>query len=182
MAGTSLRSDAVRNRTAIVSAARSVLISDGLTLQIAQVAELAGVGVATIYRNFEDREALITAVLSQMADELLELVEAAGDGRDPIGSLTAAIVAMTERLAEQRALVDIATQWRDRYPDNPSLVNLQGRLGELLVAAQQVGQVRGDVDAEDLRVLMIAVSLATGAGDMRERLVDVIVSGLRPSA
>jgi AcrR family transcriptional regulator len=175
----SSRADAVRNRSAIVEAARSVLMSDGLSLQISQVADLAGVGVATIYRNFQDRESLITAVLSQMADELLELVDGASGVGDPMESLTGAIVAMTDRLCEQRALVDVAVRWRDSYPDNPSLVNLQQRLGQLLKAAQRAKQVRKGVDAEDLRVLLIAVSISSGNRASRQRLIDIIIAGLR---
>jgi AcrR family transcriptional regulator len=175
MSPASTRADAVRNRQAILDAAQKVLISEGLSLQVTHVAELAGVGVATIYRNFTDRDTLITAVLSNMADELQ--VSASAD--DPLDALTAAIGAMIERLSQQRALTDLATRWRNHYPDSPSLVNLQQQLGKLLKAAQKAGQVRKGIDAEDLRVLIVAASLADRGRPARQRLLDVIVAGIR---
>jgi AcrR family transcriptional regulator len=179
MSPASTRADAVRNRQAILDAAQKVLISEGLSLQVTHVAELAGVGVATIYRNFTDRDTLITAVLSNMADELLELVQVSASADDPLDALTAAIGAMIERLSQQRALTDLATRWRNHYPDSPSLVNLQQQLGKLLKAAQKAGQVRKGIDAEDLRVLIVAASLADRGRPARQRLLDVIVAGIR---
>ncbi len=55
------RADALRNRGAILDAAVDVLAVDP-TASLAEVAARAGLGRATVYRHFESREALRTAI------------------------------------------------------------------------------------------------------------------------
>ena len=59
-----LRRDAQRNRDAIVEAARQVFCDHGLEAPLEQIARQAGVGIATLYRRFPDRAALLDAVLA----------------------------------------------------------------------------------------------------------------------
>ena len=47
-----LRSDARRNRDAIVLAARDLFAERGTDAQMDQIAQRAGVGVGTLYRHF----------------------------------------------------------------------------------------------------------------------------------
>jgi AcrR family transcriptional regulator len=47
-----LRADALRNLERILEAARTVFARDGLDASVADVAERAGVGTATIFRRF----------------------------------------------------------------------------------------------------------------------------------
>ena len=51
-----LRKDAARNWQRIVDVGRR-LVDDGVSLQLNEVAQLAGVGVATVYRHFPAPEA-----------------------------------------------------------------------------------------------------------------------------
>ena len=59
-----LRRDAQRNRDAIVEAARQVFCDHGLEAPLEQIARQAGVGIATLYRRFPNRAALLDAVLA----------------------------------------------------------------------------------------------------------------------
>jgi AcrR family transcriptional regulator len=73
-----LRADAQRNRDAIISAAREVFELEGVLASLDGIAVRAGVGNATLYRNFPTRDDLLAAVMSvnvevslREADELL---------------------------------------------------------------------------------------------------------------
>src|SRR5690349_15235935 len=57
-----LRADARRNRAQILAAARDVFAEQGAGAPLDEVARRAGVGIATLYRRFPDRQSLIGAV------------------------------------------------------------------------------------------------------------------------
>ncbi|MFD0331841.1 TetR/AcrR family transcriptional regulator [Streptacidiphilus monticola] len=56
-----VRSDARENRARILAAAREAFAEDGAA-SMNQIAQRAGVGAGTLYRNFPTREALVLAV------------------------------------------------------------------------------------------------------------------------
>src|SRR5712692_7571617 len=57
-----LRADAARNREHVLAAAREVFVEQGADAPLDDIARRAGVGIATLYRRFPDREALVRAV------------------------------------------------------------------------------------------------------------------------
>ena len=57
------RADARANRARLVEAARAVFSERGLAAEMKEIAERAGVGVGTIYRNFPSKEDLIVAIM-----------------------------------------------------------------------------------------------------------------------
>ena len=67
-----LRSDARRNREAILDAARE-LFADSADVAMCQVARRAGVGQATLYRNFPNRGALAAEILDEHIERIAEL-------------------------------------------------------------------------------------------------------------
>ncbi len=60
-----LRADAQRNLERILEAARVVFAEDGLDASVADVAERAGVGTATIFRRFATKDDLCAAILER---------------------------------------------------------------------------------------------------------------------
>src|SRR6202789_214501 len=68
-----VRSDARENRARILETARRALAEDGDT-SMNQIAQRAGVGPGTLYRNFPTREALVLAVYQLDVDQLVESV------------------------------------------------------------------------------------------------------------
>src|SRR5437868_8255122 len=78
-----LRSDARRNREAVVAAAKKLFADQGLDAQMPDVAKAAKVGVGTVYRHFPTKDDLIAAMaderferLAQKASESLETEDA----------------------------------------------------------------------------------------------------------
>ncbi|HET7092780.1 MAG TPA: helix-turn-helix domain-containing protein, partial [Thermomicrobiales bacterium] len=68
-----MRADARRNRVLILDAARDLFVEQGPDAPREAIAARAGVGIATLYRRFPDRTALMRAValdvLARIADE-----------------------------------------------------------------------------------------------------------------
>ncbi len=60
-----LRADAARNLERILEAARVVFAEDGLDASVADIAEQAGVGTATIFRRFATKDDLCAAILER---------------------------------------------------------------------------------------------------------------------
>src|SRR5262245_19962926 len=78
----SKRRDAARNREAILAAARE-LFAGSADVAMYEVARKAGVGQATLYRNFLHRDSLVAALAAEPV-EALERVGADHSG-DPVG-------------------------------------------------------------------------------------------------
>jgi AcrR family transcriptional regulator len=85
-----MRADAKRNRDAILLAARDVFETEGVLASLDAIALRAGVGNATLYRNFPTREDLLAAVLEASI----------GMARDE-----------AERLAREQSPRDAFAQW-----------------------------------------------------------------------
>jgi AcrR family transcriptional regulator len=74
-----LRIDATRNRDAILEAARE-LFADSDDFAMCEIARRAGVGQATLYRNFPDRRALAAEILVGQLDRVAQCAtDCAGD-------------------------------------------------------------------------------------------------------
>ncbi|WAP58950.1 TetR/AcrR family transcriptional regulator [Streptomyces sp. S465] len=71
------RSDAVANRAALLDAAERILLRDGPAVPLDVVAREAGVGIATLYRNFADREELYAAVVHRCYELVAALAQEA---------------------------------------------------------------------------------------------------------
>src|SRR5438132_12338918 len=83
-----LRADAVRNREQVLAAAREVFVEHGADAPLDEIARRAGVGIATLYRRFPDRAALLRAVaLDVLARAAHEAGTAEAEEADPFGAL-----------------------------------------------------------------------------------------------
>jgi len=72
-----LRADARRNRQQVLAAARDVFVEQGADAPLDEVARRAGVGIATLYRRFPERDALIRAVVLDVLAGIAEQAERA---------------------------------------------------------------------------------------------------------
>ena len=93
------RSDAARNREALVRAATAAVHRDGLHVSMATIAAGAGVGIGTIYRHFPTREDLLNALTHRSFEQVLSNVQTAeSDGTTASDALRRFIeAAITQR-------------------------------------------------------------------------------------
>ncbi|MEV7360799.1 TetR/AcrR family transcriptional regulator [Kitasatospora sp. NPDC088264] len=188
-----LRADATRNRERIVLAARDAFVEHGADVPLDEIAKRAGVGNATLYRNFPDRSALVREVALLVKSRILALAETAtveADAPDgvPFDALQRfAHATVAEKLG---ALCPMFTSHVD--PFDPDLTEARERLtaavGGLMERARAAGELRADVDHGDL---FIAISQLTRPlpgtscqllDDFVHRHLQLFLDGLRTPA
>jgi AcrR family transcriptional regulator len=179
------RKDAQRNREAILAAARE-LFAECADVPMYEVARRAGVGQATLYRNFPDRRALAAALLGELMDRTERL--AADHAGDP-DAFFVMLRNIVETIARFHALGELA---REDTCLGSELYPRRRRFGELLKeplrAAKAAGTVRCDVTIDDvfLMVLMLrgAVEGTEGAAERAAaagRALGLLIEGLTPT-
>lgn len=181
-----MRADAERNRAKIVTAARDVFAVPGAEPSMAEVARQAGVGMATLYRNFPSRAQLVGELYRDELDGLCELARTA-EGTTP----GAAFFVWLERFRAAGSTISPLSHLLtvDTSSEDPVLLSNRRRVVEaaapLLLAAQRTGEVRGDVSLT--QVLDAVVALERVGPDPGARTsttsvsaVDIFVEALRP--
>jgi len=155
-----MRADAQRNRDAILAAAREVFEDEGILAPIDGIATRAGVGNATLYRNFPTRDDLLAAV---MEDSVRAIVAESTDldALAPAAALREWMFRLTWQL---RVWQNLPTCIASAIEDDESPVgrvctSLSARTGELLDRARAAG-VATDVRGDEVFQLLTAVSWA----------------------
>lgn len=184
MATRALRADAVDNRDRIVAAARDALAeSNGAAdkLKLHLVAKAAGVGQGTLYRHFPTREHLLAGVYQHEMGELVDSASALQGKLAPLEALTQWLERILDYARVKRGVIAAieAAAWQDLYADNHD--RFDQALDHLLDRAKKSGDVRSDVDATDVILLLGALSrIPPSEWDNRsERALTIILQGLR---
>lgn len=179
-----LRADARRNRDAILQAAREVFEVEGVLASLDGIALRAGVGNATLYRNFPTRDDLLAAFLDLTLDEAREQAKTLVAGYAPREALGEWLVWLTWRLRIWHDLPHcVAEASGDQGSSmNPAIALLTQLSGDVLAGAQAAGVAVRSVNAGELFELATALSWAVDRfGDdeaSARRRVEVVISGL----
>ncbi|MFK4489380.1 TetR/AcrR family transcriptional regulator [Bradyrhizobium sp. USDA 336] len=178
------RADAVRNRERVLEAAKLVFSAGGSEASMEAVAKRAGVGIGTLYRHFPTREALFEAVYRREVEQLSELAEQLKNARDPVEALRRWLRSGVEFVATKKgmmAALALAVQSGSELHAF-SFERLTKAIGSLLDRAVAAGEMRADINPEDLlRAFfgMCYVHDQPGWQATALRLLDVFVDGLR---
>jgi AcrR family transcriptional regulator len=91
---------------AIIAAARDAASEGGMAaVQIAAVAQRAGIAAGTVYRYFPGKTDLVTALLTEISEREIGAVRAAADvAPGPLSALSAAIMTFAARALRHRRL------------------------------------------------------------------------------
>ncbi|MEE1792855.1 TetR/AcrR family transcriptional regulator [Streptomyces sp. BE308] len=99
------RAQAQRTRSGVLAAAAAVFVDQGVQAPIRDIAERAGVGVGTIYRNFPTRADLVTAVYRHQIDTCAALApQLLEESASPFTALTRWVDAFVEFLVTKHGL------------------------------------------------------------------------------
>jgi AcrR family transcriptional regulator len=180
----SRRSDAVRNRQRIVTAAAALFAADGLSVSIADVARAAGVGTGTVGRHFETKTELIQAAL---ADPIVEVIARADrtDRLEPMAALHEVFRSMVEAAAAHRGLGD-ALAGLGGWEVTAALhqigaADFRRVLDRTLIRAARSGALRDDITATQVLQLAIAcIKVHREEGRRSSEITqDIVLRGLR---
>ena len=181
-----LRSDARRNQQQVLEAAREMFIQRGIDCPLEDVARRAGVGIATLYRRFGDRDALIKAVLLDALEQSRASAERALESQDGDG-LDGVATYLREMLdVRVSAMIPLAL---DRL-DDPDLEIARdasaAAVEQLVDAAHDDGSLAPEVTFGDLGTLLVRLSrplpgIPNTKADvaLAHRHLDLMLAGLR---
>jgi AcrR family transcriptional regulator len=181
-----VRADAQRNIDALLQAALAVFATSGVDAPVREIAKKAGVGIGTFYRHFPQRSDLVAAVFRHEIDACADAAPILAAEHEPGEALARWMQRYAAFIATKHGLAAAL------HSGNPAFDNLpayfQKRLlpafRALLDAAAAAGEVRADVDANEL--LSAVASLCRQAPEedpeRARRMVSILVDGLRYGA
>lgn len=149
----------------MVAAALELYASEGFDVPFEKIADRAGVGRATLYRNFPNRIALSGAVIDARLDELAEGVDQLGDRPDAFLMalrMLAGHVVANSGLEKILPLDQEAPSLTDRF-----MAGVETLLAAPLARAKAAGLVRQDFALSDVH--LAALMIAGGGLDRRQR-------------
>jgi AcrR family transcriptional regulator len=163
-----LRKDAAERRGALLSAARAVFAEEGIDAPLDHIAVRAGVGRATLYRNYPGRREIAEAALTEDLAELEERFKAASEPDAFLDFLSD----LSARLERNAALGGIVAAARSQETVEALRAMIVRAAARPLAASLAAGMVRKDLALEDIRVLvaMLAAGLANAAPGERPKL------------
>lgn len=177
------RADAQRNTAAVVEAAKAVFATAGVDAPVREIAAKAGVGVGTLYRHFPQRSDLIVAVFETEIDACADAAPILARDHDPAAALVHWLRRYAELIGTKRGLAAALHSGDTAFDALPAYFDqrMQPALRSLLDAAAAAGEVRTDVDTNDL---LHAVAYLCMSADSQQsaRMVDLLIDGLRYGA
>jgi AcrR family transcriptional regulator len=178
------RADAQRNRERLLEVAVQAFSHDGADAPLEAIAREAGVGIGTLYRHFPTREALVEAAyrneLARLCDSTGELLESSR----PDVALREWMGRFIDYMATKRGMADalravIASGGNPYEQTRARLLDAVSRLATACVAA---GAIRDDVEPIDILTSLSGLSLAAVEPGQGDRLLDLLMDGLRHRA
>jgi len=186
------RSDALRNRQLILEAAKRVFAEQGIAAEIKDIADQAGLGIGTIYRNFPGKDDLLIEVVRGLAGEIAAALGEGEDETDPIAGLRLGLVNvygvagnygwLMHAKVNQQLPPDVQKTLKPPFQDAryQAVIRMVDR-------AKAMGMIRPEVDSKLLLVLMFStigplLHTPVGSGQAGEALasavLDVVLNGV----
>jgi AcrR family transcriptional regulator len=175
------RADAERNRVKILAAARTAFDELDAQVSMAEISRRAGVGMATLYRNFPSHRELLEALYSDEVNSICEAARAVA-GETPGEVLVAWLHRFLTFFTNKRLVASELLEYSDSsnpvFEDSRARVLAAGR--PLLVAAQGAHDVRDDLTLEQILDMIIAVATINADPHYLDPILRAALDGLRP--
>ena len=166
--------------------AKAAFAEVGVEVSLDEIARRAGVGIGTLYRHFPTRDAIVEAVYRREVEQLAAAAtrllgtHSPGDALHEWLRLSIDLIATKKLMAS--ALASLVDSTSELYTS--SSVQIVGAMFLLVDRARSAGDIRSDVDPNDLlRALVGLTSGNTAPGWQASalRLIDILMDGLRPA-
>jgi AcrR family transcriptional regulator len=185
--GRAQRADARTNRSRILETAEEVFGKGGESASTEEVARLAGVGIATVFRHFPTKAELLEAVLVRRFDRLREQAEALLDADDPGAAFHDFFGQLVADAATKIAIAEALLAAGGDVGGDAARASkgLRQVVGTLLERAQHAGAVRTDVDLPEVYALLVGTSRAAAHAhldqEVTRRMLAIVFDGLAPA-
>ncbi|WP_314173227.1 TetR/AcrR family transcriptional regulator [Streptomyces winkii] len=181
-----MRNDARRNRERILAAAESVFGEQGARGSTEDVAQRAGVGIATVFRHFPTKAALIEAALLAHFARLRRRADELVSDQDPERALHALIREMIQAGATKLTLASLLQA--DSSVPAPVVAasgELRATVEEVLTHAQRTGAVKAAVTVDEIYLLVRSLAQATATEPTNpatlDRAINIVLAGIQTS-
>lgn len=169
---------------AIVDKTAALVMKHGLaSVTMSQIAEVTGIGRATLYKYFPDVEAIVVAWHKRQIEAHVEELERA---RDRVATAAARLQAVLETfalIAHEHHTGELSTFLHKREHIARAHEHLQGLVRDLISEGAKRGELRDDVSPDELAAFALHALAAANVLPSKaavRRLVKVTLAGLRP--
>jgi AcrR family transcriptional regulator len=178
-----VRKDVARNRALLLQAADVVFAERGVEVTLDEVARHAGVGVATAYRHFDSKQALLEALFEGRIERISQRMLEAERLDDPREAFETFVYQACEMQARDRGMREVvhanhglptAAVFRER---------LEPIARRIVERAKAAGVLRPEFDVLDIPMLFVIVGgVSDYAGaiepELWRRYLDILMDGL----
>jgi AcrR family transcriptional regulator len=176
-----VRADAQRNLEALLQAAKAVFATSGVDAPVREIAEKAGLGVATVYRHFPQRSDLIAAVFRHEIDACAESASILAAEHAPGEALVKWLQRYAAFIGTKRGLAPAL------HSGDPAYEPLRGSFEQrvrpavrtLLESAVAAGDVRNDVELDDLLHAVASLCMPAQDDGRAPRMLALLINGIR---
>jgi AcrR family transcriptional regulator len=182
-----MRADARRNREQLLDAARDLVAEKGAGVALDEVAQRAGVGIATLYRRFPDRTALLSGVVLDALEQTRVAAERAAEEHDDAFDALAAYLRAALELRVSAVIPQVLDLLDLEEPALAAAREASAQATEALVdAAHASGQLMKDVTFADVGMMLVRIARplpgpmpAELKHDLARRHLELFIRGLR---
>jgi AcrR family transcriptional regulator len=179
-----VRKDVARNRGLLMRSAEELFAKRGTEVTLEEIARHAGVGVATAYRHFASKPAIVEAMLESRIGKFLAVLNECESIADPREAFETYLYRTCELQATDRGMreaisanhgIDKAAEFRDR--GRPLFERLFNR-------AKRAGAFRPECEPSDIVVAFWMIGKVSDATDRNSpeqwrRQLNFLLDGLR---
>jgi AcrR family transcriptional regulator len=182
-----MRADARRNLEQLLAAARDLVAEKGAGVALDEVAHRAGVGIATLYRRFPDRTALLRGVVLDALEQTRVAAERAAEEHDDAFEALAAYLRAALELRVSAVIPQVLDVLDLEEPELAAAREASARATEALVdAAHAGGDLPADVTFADVGMMLVRIARPLPGPmperlkhDLAERHLELFIRGLR---
>jgi len=182
-----MRADARRNLEQLLAAARDLVADKGAGVALDEVAQRAGVGIATLYRRFPDRTALLRGVVLDALEQTRTVAERAAEEHDDAFEALAAYLRAALELRVSAVIPQVLDVLDLDEPELAASRDASATASEALVdAAHASGQLAEDVTFADIGMMLVRIARPLPGPmpgelkhDLARRHLELFIRGLR---